>query len=231
MENEWDDFVKELYRGWHWPGQTPEGIMKNYHSTIKRLANVRERLKTPVSLKGGGPLRAATVRQFANEEKDLIERIAAYRKLIKCLVKYNLLPTSNLISGEKRTQFVFTLWTMLELPELGKAVYHANRLMASQNDKYIPSTNEDYEKMAQRSCRTEDRSRESRYDALMDSLNEVMQHLKKERQRYLFGGKSAKPIEDQAEKQIEHNGQTFKVLRGGLYMPRESEQNGRHTEA
>jgi hypothetical protein len=229
----WDDYVRQLSRGWDWPSYTPEGVMKNYHETIQRLAKVRERLKNPVKRNGDGPLRPATIRLFKNEEKELSQRAADYRQLIKCLVKYNLLPTNKLISGENRMQFVFTLGTMLELPELGRAVYYANRLMHSRYDYTVPSTDKEYLQLPPRWSypKKKEESRESMYGALIDSLSETVQKLKLQRQRLLFSGSPWKPkkndsniagtetTSDHCEKEVKHNDKIFKVLRGGLYRP------------
>lgn len=233
----WNDYVEQLTRGWDWPSRTPEGVMKNYHRARKRSEQIRERLKNPVSLKGGGPLQPATIRQLENEEKHLIQEVYCYRKLIKCLVKYNLLPTSKLISGENRMQFVFSLWTMLELPELGRAVYYANRLINCRYDHMTPSTNKEY--IQRRSEpgwspeKKDEQSREDLYDALVNSLNETVQSIKRERQRFLLSGTPWRPAKNNSnitgnkisnahyEKQINHNDKIFKVHRGGLYKPPE----------
>ena len=235
-KNEWDNFVRETsmrYKTW----QTPEGVMESYHDTNKCLRTVRERLKNPVKRKGGdGPLLPSSIRQLEREEKKLNESADAYRKLIKRLVKYNLLPTSKLISGTDRRQFVFSLQTMIELPEFGKAVYYANRLLGSRFDyPPTPATNDEYvqclKSMPGRLQSELDlRSRESMYDALLNSLNETMQKLKKERQRFLFSGKSWKPIKDEAKNtggektdtdeklnRIEKKVDFLKVIKGGLY--------------
>ncbi len=201
----WEDYVEKISHGWAWPEYTPEKVMETYHHTNKRLANVRERLKNPVSLKGGGPLQPSTIRQLENEEKNLIKEVYNYRKFIKCLVKYNLLPTSKLISGKDRKQFVFSLWTMLELPELGKAIYYANQLMGSRyGHGSTPATNQDY--AVRQSLhegylprKHEERSRESMYDALVDSLNATLERLKKERQRLLFSGEPWKPQKNNSD--------------------------------
>jgi len=237
----WNDFVKEISNGYDWP-HTPESVMEHYHDITKRLETVRKRLKNPVSLKGGGSLKPATIHQIERDEKELTTRVYYYRKFIKQLVKYNLLPTSKLISGEDRKQFVFSLWTMLELPELGRAIYYANRLIGCQyNHHGTPSTNEDYVKWKE-SChyrypKREEQSRESMYDALISALNETVQKLKTERQRLLFSGNPWKPQKDNTsiadseiindssqhddEKQIIHNDKIFKVYKGGLYKPPE----------
>jgi hypothetical protein len=201
----WDDFVERISKGYNWPASTPEGVMENYHLINKRLTNLRKRLKNPVNLKGGGPLQPSSIRQFEMQEKKLIQDVYNFRKLIKCLVKYNLLPTNKLISGENGSQFVFSLWTMLELPELGKAVYYANRLMGSRyGHGSTPATNKDY--AVRQSLhegyiprKNEERSRESMYDALIGSLSEAVQKLKTERQRLLFSGTPWQPPKNDSE--------------------------------
>lgn len=200
----WDDFVKRVSNGYDWPSYTPEGIVNNYHHARKRLMRLEDRLKNPVSLKGGGSLRPTTIRQLEREKKSLIQSVAYYKKFIKTLVKKNMLPTSELISGKDRMQFIFSLWTMLELPEFGKAVYYANRLIGSRYDSFgMPSTNDDYIKwvsqMRRRERNMEERSRESMYDALIKALNETLARIKSERQRLLFSGKAWKPPENNAE--------------------------------
>lgn len=240
----WDKFVGRISSGWECSDHTPEGVMENYHSTMNRLENVRERLRNPVSLKGGGPLKPATIRLLEKEKKDRIREVYHYRKLIKCLVKYNLLPTNKLISGKDRKQFVFSLWTMLELPELGKAVYYANRLIDSRYDNWTPSTNRDYAQWASQPSKPsrekkEERSREGMYDALINALNEAMLHIKKERQRLLFSGEPWKPRKNNSditdlpcERQIEHKGVfdkesgKLKVIHGGQYKPPVKHEEG-----
>lgn len=198
---DWDDFVRGNSMRYGGMEQTPEGIMESYHGTNKRLMEVRERLTNPINLKRGGPLQPSSIRQFERQEKELIQRAGAYRKLIKRLVKYNLLPTSKLIAGKHRAHFVFSLATMIELPEFGRAVYYANRLLGSRYDDIIPSTNEGYAQCL-RTCpgrsrnEKEERSRESMYDALVESLNAILERIKKERQRLLFSGDPWKPPAD-----------------------------------
>jgi hypothetical protein len=214
----WNDYVEQLSRGWDWPSHTPEGAMKNYQETIRRLAKVRERLKNPVKRNGDGPLRPATIRLFKNEEKSLIQAADNYRGLIKCLVKYNLLPTNKLISGENRMQFVFTLGTMLELPELGKVVYYANRLMHSRYDSRIPSTDKESIQRPPAYYRPQkkEESRESMYGALIDSLSETVQKLKLQRQRLLFSGNPRKPEKNDSNSADKQSTIKLKVLKGGL---------------
>ena len=148
-----------------------------------------------MSLRGGGPLSLATIRNLEREEKSLIREVTAYQKFIKKLVKYNLLPTSKLISGEDGRQFVFSLGTMIEFPELGKAVCYANRLIDSTYDGCAtPSTDEDYIKLqaagkGRTYSKPKEQSRESMCNALIDSLNEAIERIKKERQRFLYSGK------------------------------------------
>jgi hypothetical protein len=237
----WDDFVRGASMRYGGLEQTPEGVMKSYHDTNKSLTTVRERLKNPVNLKVGGPLRPSSICQLEREEKELVRTADVYRKLIKRLVKYNLLPTSKLISGANRKEFVFSLQTMIELPELGKAVHYANRLMGLRYDDVIPSTNDGYvqclKEPGRRRHELEERSRESMYESLIKSLNETVQKLKTERERLLFSGTPWKPQKDDSdivdaiypgnemandqsrddEKQILNSDKKMKVLRGGLY--------------
>jgi len=200
----WDNFVRGASMRYGGMSQTPEDIMETYHRMNKRLATVRERLKNPVSLKGGGPLQPASIRQIEREEKELIQSADEYRKLIEKLVKYNLLPTSKLISGADRKQFIFSLQTMIELPEFGKAVYYANRLMGSRYDPVIPSTNNDYVQWLNQPgsrfrSEQEERSRESMCDALVNALNETLARIMRERKRLLFSGTPGKPHYPEAE--------------------------------
>lgn len=220
---EWDEFVRRVSHGWN--PSTPEGVMKSYQRTVKMLDETRERIKNPVSRRGGRPLSPATIRSLEREEKVLSRQVTGYRKLIKQLVKYNMLPTSKLISGEDRRQFVFSLGTMIELPELGKAAFYANKLISSVYDPCAtPSTDEDYSKQQEKYGMRgyvlgtkELRSRESMCNALIDSLNEAILHVKKERQRFLTAGKIWKPKDDSKitdTKETEKpNG--LRVLRGG----------------
>jgi hypothetical protein len=220
----WDDFVRGNSMRYGGLTMTPEGIMESYHDVNKRLATVRERIKNPISLRGGKPLSPSHIRQLEKEEEELIQLADKYRKLIKRLVKYNLLPTSKLISGADRRKFVFSLQTMLELPEFGKAVYYANRLMGARDDSVIPSTNDDYVQCVLSSPgrlldNWKEQSRESMYDALLDSLNETIQRIKKERQRFLFSGDPWKPRKNNSKitdtKGTERPNGSFRVISGG----------------
>ncbi|MGV8059805.1 MAG: hypothetical protein AB2L12_17565 [Smithellaceae bacterium] len=212
-EYNWDSFVENVSRGYNYfPCHTPEGAIANYHLTKKSLENVRNRLKNPVNLNGGGPLKPATIHQMEREEKSLIQQVDHYQKFIKKLVKYNLLPTNKLISGEDRKQFVFSLWTMLELPELGKAVYYANRLIDSRYDLIgTPSTDEDYIKWKAEPGRRyynkkkEEQSRESMYGALINSLDKTIEHVQKERQRLIFSGTPWRSRKTDKESHFEDN--------------------------
>ncbi|MFA5323437.1 MAG: hypothetical protein WC373_12260 [Smithella sp.] len=222
----WDDFVRGASMRYGGLSQTPEGIMQSYHDTRKKLAIIRERIKNPVNLKGGGILRPSSIKQLCNKERDLVKTEKDYRDLIKKLVKFNLLPTSKLISGSDRRQFVFSLQTMIELPELGQAVYYANRLMGARHDTAIPSTNDGYVQHLKEpgSCR------ESMYDALLNSLNEVIQKIQTDRQRLLYSGTPWKSyaVDDAVVNEIEsgpaqhnerhviHKDKIFKVHKGGL---------------
>lgn len=191
-ETTWDDFVRGASMRYGGMSQTPEGVVEYCREANKRLKTVRERLKNPINLKDGGQLKQSSVLQLKNQEKDLTQQAEAYRKLIKELVKHNLLPTSKLISGADRKNFIFSLQTMIELPEFGKAVYYANRLMGSRYDSVIPSTNNGYAQRLKSPGRNrdkqEERSRESMYDALLNSLNEVIQKIQTDRQRLLYSG-------------------------------------------
>ena len=221
---EWDEFVRDISRGWN--PSTPEGVMKNYHRTLAKLTKIRERIKNPVSRRGGGQLSPATIRSLEREEKVYNREVAAYQKLIKKLVKHNLLPTSKLISGDDRRQFVFSLGVMLELPELGKAVYYANRLISSVYDCCAsPSTDEDYlqrqAELGMWNCvieqKKELRSRESMCNAIIDSLNEAISHIRKERQRFLTSGKIWKPKDDSkiTDTRVTEKPTGLRVIRGG----------------
>jgi hypothetical protein len=113
----------------------------------------------------------------------------------------------------------------------------------------IPSTNEDYVKWKSQpgTCHPaqEEWSRESMYNALIDSLNEAVQKIKKERQGHLFSGKPWKPQKkdssiteaaaisslekdtdnkdsmDSVNDQPAKLGKGLKVINGGLYKPPE----------
>jgi hypothetical protein len=93
------------------------------------------------------------------------------------------------------------------LPEFGKAVYYANRLIGARYEYcHTASTNEGYVKWKSlpgtSEKKKEERSRESMYDALIDSLNKTIQKLKKERQRLLFSGTPWEPEKSKVEDNI-----------------------------
>ncbi|MEI7636151.1 MAG: hypothetical protein WCJ37_02515 [Syntrophus sp. (in: bacteria)] len=216
----WEECVKMISGGWRWGVYTSESVMKHYHYANKRLTNLTKRLDNPVSLKGGGPLKPTTIRQLKKEKEKLIQDVAFWKKFIKILVKKNLLPTNKLISGEDRMQFAFSLWTMLELPELGKAVYYANRLTGCRYDHITTATNNGYaQKIAEgvylRAEKEEERSRESMCDALINSLNEALARIMKERQRLLFSGSPLKQQTDTADAWKP----ALTAIHGGLYTP------------
>jgi len=200
----WDDFVRGASMRYGGLEQSPEGVVESCRGINRRLRRVRDRLKNPVNLKGGGQLKQSSILQLKNQEKDLTQQADAYRKLIKQLVKYNLLPTSKLILGADRKNFIFSVQTMIELPEFGKAVYYANRLMGSRYDDTVPSTNSGYVQWLKLPYRIqrdkhEERSRESLYNALLNSLNEVIQKIQTERQRLLYSGTPWKSNEADSE--------------------------------
>lgn len=182
-----DEFVRDLSHGYG-GCSTPEGILDAYKTTKSNLKRVRLRLKNPVNLNGGSPLKPSTIRQMETEEANLVKQVDHYRKFIKKLFQYNLLPTNKLISGKDRSQFVFSLWTMLELPEFGKAVYYANRLICDRG-RTLP-TNEDYRQWLSHPGlmprKKEEQSRENMYDALVDSLRLTIEHVQRDRQRLIF---------------------------------------------
>jgi hypothetical protein len=187
----WDDLVEQAI-GYHWyPCYTPEKVLDNYRDIIRELVVTRKRLKNPVSLKGGAPLKPDSVRQLESKKRCLLGRAKGYRRFIKQLVKYNLLPTSKYISGKSRMQFVFSLWTMLEIPELGKITRYANRLINARY-RYYPSTEKDYYKWLSEPGRMqlakEECCRETMYDVLINSLEEAIQSIKKKRERFVFSG-------------------------------------------
>ena len=228
----WDDFVRGISSRYDWPCYTAEGIMESYHHTRKRLVKLEGRFKkTPISTKGGKrPLQPATIRQLEKERESLIQSVASYQKFIKVLVKKNMLPASKLISGEDRKQFIFSLWTMLELPELGKVVFYANRLTRTRYDHSTPSTNDEYKQQLESwgLRKPGERSREEMYDALVDALNETLARIQRERERLIFSGepwkaKETEPgliSEERGAEEIETqalNG--LKVINGGLYEP------------
>jgi len=207
----WDGFVRDISRGYlYFPSYTPEGAVKNYSHAKERLGDIRSRLKNPVSRNGGGPLKQTTILQMEREEKSLIREIDHYRKFIKKLVKYNLLPTNKLISGKDGAQFIFSLWTMLELPELGKVVYYANRLIDSRYDRFRPATEKDYIEWNAgpgrcHSGEKEEQSRESMYNALINSLGKTIEHVQKERQRLIFSGTPWRSTKTDKESHFENN--------------------------
>jgi len=200
----WDDFVKGASRRYGGLEQSPEGVVESLRWINKRLKTVRERLKNPINLKDGGQLKPSSILQLKNQEKELTQQRDAYRKLIKQLVKFNLLPTSKLISGADRKNFIFSLQTMIELPEFGQAVYYANRLMNARYDNVIPATDTGYIQLLKDSPgrlrdKQEERSRESMYNALLNSLNEVFKKIQAERQRLLDSGTPWKSNEADSE--------------------------------
>lgn len=190
----WNKYVENLMSRYKWNVYEPGAVVGWYHGTKKELAQLEEKLKNPVKPKTGERLSPAYIKQLEIKRKGLIETEHAYRKLIKHMVKFNLLPTSKLISGEDRQQFVFTLLTMLALPELGKVTYWANRLTDAQFSGGYHATNEDYEREHRIYKRpTErkegERSREDLYDSLVAALNETMRRLIAERWKFIHPDK------------------------------------------
>lgn len=104
----------------------PEDILFGYRDIIKSLVEVRRRLKNPVSLRDERPLKPQYIKVLQREEEKLSKKAKRHRKLIKVLIRYNLLPPSKLIPGEERCQFVFSLRSMVMFPLLGEVVSCVN---------------------------------------------------------------------------------------------------------
>lgn len=197
----WDDLVKDLSWGWG-RAATPEQIVKEYYSAERRLAEVREILKNPIHKRGGQykdkPLAAGTVKCLESEERKLIRELATGKELLKRLAQYNLLPTSKLISGEARMQFVCSLRTMIFAPELGKAIYYLNKLLSDQLRGWYSATNEDEEEKQKdrtyhRYTPDEERSRECLVDNIIESLSEALLRIKGRREKLIYLGKCRGP--------------------------------------
>lgn len=120
--------LKDLgYSSW---SLMPEDVPQNYHDAVKQLIRVRKKLKNPISSVGyPRPLMPATIRGYKSDEQELLDRIGNYKKLIKQMLKYNILPLSKIIPDKDKLKFIFTLGAMVEFPFLGKVVSSANELV------------------------------------------------------------------------------------------------------
>jgi len=232
---EWDKYADKLFKGnrRYWGSRTPEGILSDYRSTVSDLRAIRNQLKNPIGRRSGTPLKPSTIKQLEGLQRRLIEDREAYKGLIKCLVKYNLLPVNKLISGENRNQFVFSLRTMLELPEFGRAVYYANCLMECRYNNDIPSMHfgciqkyNEYQMRGGKSPFKEDNdyNRKKLYDSMIEALEEILQKARKEKQRFLTAGTpwQSNYKKEENRKVIETQRQSYdikglKVLNGGLH--------------
>jgi len=114
----------------HFGETIPEQVPGLYHDIIVRLIKVRKRLKNPVSTQGHPrPLMPATIKQLQSQEQQLIAEKEEYKKAIKEMVKYNVLPVSGLVPEKDGRKFIFHLGTMIELPFLSDVVHSANRIV------------------------------------------------------------------------------------------------------
>lgn len=108
----------------------PEQVPGLYHEIIVDLIKIRKRLKNPVSVQGHRrPLMPATIKHFQSEEQRLLAEKEDYKKAIKEMIKYNVLPVNGLIPEKDGRRFIFHLGTMIELPFLSEIVHSANRIV------------------------------------------------------------------------------------------------------
>lgn len=136
----WDEIIR-------WTGnEAPESVLPAYRDKIRKLAYIRRRIKNPV-MKNGGTLKPATIRGLECDERYQSKTAKAHRELIKRMVKYNLLPTSKLISGKQKTRFVFSLNAMVMFPFLSKVVYFANETAEAIYKRWHAVDHEDVEEL------------------------------------------------------------------------------------
>ena len=151
--------------------EIPEDVLDNYRTVISSIVETRKRISNPVSLREGRPLKPATIAAFRSSEKELLQEAKRYRRLIKLMVKYNLLPTNKLISGTDRSQFIFTLVSMIMFPFLGEIVHHANAV-SYQHPFLMMSQQEHIRKKVE-------------YSQLIESLEKAARELRKKRPYYI----------------------------------------------
>jgi len=114
----------------HFGEMIPEEVPSLYHSIIVNLIKIRKRLKNPVSTQGHlRPLMPATIKHLQSEEQQLLAKKEDYKKAIKEMIKYNVLPVSGLVPEKDGRRFIFHLGTMIELPFLSEIVRSANRIV------------------------------------------------------------------------------------------------------
>jgi len=190
----WEDFVASVSnRCWYRDPGTPGRVLKSYRYAVRELEETKKRLAYPINKRDGNPLSVRTIKTLQSQERRLTKDIAAHKKLIKHLAKHNLLPIHPLITDKDRRQFVFSLQAMIELPEFGKAVFYANRLLSLRHDDIIPATNKDTDLRYSilPGCindQSEHRSRESLYNALVDTLQSLTTRIEKGREYLIHGG-------------------------------------------
>ncbi len=205
--NEWDrqmDLLFKGHTGHYWGSRTPEGVLEDYKQTLSRLREIREQLKTGTGKRG--PLRPSSIKQIECEERRLLRDREVYKDLIRHMVEYNLLPVSKIISGEDRRQFVFSLRAMLELPEFGRVVYYANRLLEERYHDELPATNQDFflkhagdqvppGYRLLRESELKDHSRESIFNCMVGALRDLAANIERNRDHFLTSGTPWKPKE------------------------------------
>ena len=150
--------------------EIPEDVLDNYRTVIRSIVETRKRISNPVSLREGRPLKPATIAAFRSSEKELLQEAKRYRRLIKLMVKYNLLPTNKLISGTDRSQFIFTLVSMIMFPFIGEIVHHANAVSYRHPFLMMSEQEQTKKKVA--------------YSQLIQSLEKAARELRKKRPFY-----------------------------------------------
>lgn len=121
-----------IFNNYGYRDMLPEDVPKYYHDIIKELIQIRKKLKNPVSSQGyPRPLMPATIRNYQSREQELLDKKEEWKRAIKEMLKYNVLPLNSLVPGKDGLGFIFHLGVMIELPFLSEIVSSANKLVES----------------------------------------------------------------------------------------------------